>query len=78
MLDELLAGMPACIRDQLQIMHITARVKSNCEMYHMYQKSWVDLVNVKHLELTFIAVRFGLGPYFCAISFVWLKHWINL
>ena len=33
-------------------------------MYHMYQKSRVDLVNVKHLELTFIAVKFSLGPYF--------------
>ncbi|XP_047958931.1 FBD-associated F-box protein At2g26860-like isoform X1 [Salvia hispanica] len=67
LLDELLTGMPACIRDQLQIMHITAKVTSICEMYDMYdmyQKSWVDFVNVKHLELTFIAVKFSLGPYF--------------
>ncbi|XP_047953624.1 uncharacterized protein LOC125199668 isoform X2 [Salvia hispanica] len=47
-----------CIRDQLQIMHITAKVRTECE------KSWVDLVNVKHLELTFVAVKFSLGPYF--------------
>ncbi|XP_047954118.1 F-box/LRR-repeat protein At3g03360-like [Salvia hispanica] len=58
-----------CMRDQLQIMHITARVESNCEMYHMYQKSRVDLVNVKHLELTFIAVKFSLGPYFLSNFF---------
>ncbi|XP_047953589.1 uncharacterized protein LOC125199668 isoform X1 [Salvia hispanica] len=58
LLDELFTGMPACIRDQLQIMHITAKVRTECE------KSWVDLVNVKHLELTFVAVKFSLGPYF--------------
>ncbi|KAG6404086.1 hypothetical protein SASPL_136325 [Salvia splendens] len=47
MLAELLDGMPSCIRDQLQVMHLS----TSRDLYFHNELLWVDLVNIKHLEL---------------------------
>ncbi|KAG6402397.1 hypothetical protein SASPL_134590 [Salvia splendens] len=60
--DELLTRMPACMRNQLQIMHLSAKV---CCISEMHQKlSWVDLVNIKRLELNLYSMGRSPGPNF--------------
>ncbi|XP_047958932.1 F-box protein At4g09920-like isoform X2 [Salvia hispanica] len=62
LLDELLTGMPACIRDQLQIMHITAKVTSICEL---------PILPPSHDECTletYVVPRCELSPKYLEIS----------
>ncbi|KAL1532618.1 hypothetical protein AAHA92_32605 [Salvia divinorum] len=62
LLDALLTGMTSCMRDQLRTMHLSTRADCIPEMYR--ELPWVDLVNIKHLELSFYAMDMNpSSPY---------------
>ncbi|XP_047965558.1 uncharacterized protein LOC125210021 [Salvia hispanica] len=74
MLAEFLDGMPSCICDQLQVMHLLTSVdffmhKSDLHFYD--ELFWIDLVNIKHLELEIKIIGFCRSLYM-------LRHFCRL